>query len=268
MSDGDTSNGDIAPSNGDLAPSTARRVLDVLYALTQSPDGMSVRGISDQIGSSRSSIHRILKSLSEDEYVEQKPDGGYVVGMRMVELSARVFGVVPLLRYADESMRRLVSKVSETAYLATFDHESLYATFVHRVESTRPIRHVQPLGTRIPLHAGAVGKAILFADASIRLEDLPLTAITPHTLVDIDALRADLDESRERGYAISRQERVEGIIGVAAPVTSGDVVVGGLAVAVPIGHEPTVDIDVVGTLVRECAADISSTLRAMGVSRL
>ncbi len=259
---------DVDASHGDMALSAARKVLDVLDALTQSSDGMSVRGISEHIGSSRSSIHRILKSLSGDGYVEQKPDGGYVIGIRMVELGARVFRVVPLLRYADESMRRLVSRVSETTYLATFDRESLFATFVHRVESTRAIRHVQPLGMRIPLHAGAIGKAILFADPSIRLEDLPLTAITPHTLVDLEALRLDLDESRERGYALSRQERVEGIIGVAAPVTSGDVVVGGLAVSAPLAHESAINIGNVGTLVKECAADLSRTLLAMGVSRI
>jgi IclR family transcriptional regulator, acetate operon repressor len=261
----------VTDSNGnstDLAPSTARRVLDVLFALTDSADGMSVRGIAEQIGSSRSSTHRILRALSEDGYVEQKPDGGYVVGVRMVELGARVFGVVPLLRYADELMRRLVTKVAETAYLATFDRESLFATFVHRVESTRPIRHVQPLGTRIPLHAGAVGKAILYADPSIDLADLPLPGITPHTIVDRKVLEADLAKSRERGYAISREERVEGIIGVAAPLISGDVVLGGLAVAIPVGHEELIGVDHVGELVRGCASDISATLNAMGISRL
>jgi IclR family acetate operon transcriptional repressor len=259
---------DTESPSADLTPSTARRVLDVLYALTDSEEGMSVRGIADQIGSSRSSTHRILRAMADDQFVEQKPDGGYVIGVRMVELGARVLGVVPLLKYSNELMRRLVSEVAETAYLATFDRVSLFASFVHRVESTRPIRHVQPLGTKIPLHAGAVGKAILFADESINLAELPLPAVTPHTIVDLQELEEDIREARKRGYAVSREERVEGIIGVAAPLLSGGVVVGGLAVAVPVGHEGATDVDRVGQLVRTCAADISATLNAMGVNRL
>jgi len=248
-------------------PSTARRVTDVLFALTESESGMSVRGIAERTDNSRSSTHRILQVLSEDGYAEQRADGGYVAGPKLVELGARVFGVVPILRYADELMRRLVDEVGETCYLATFDREELFATFVHRVESDQPVRHVQPLGARIPLHAGAVGKAILVAADDIDLNTIELVRITPHTLTTRREFLKDLEASRARGYAVSYEERVEGIVGVASALTSGDTVVGGLAVAIPVGRVPEEGLEGIGDAIRKYAAAISATLTAMGVKR-
>lgn len=213
-------------------PSTARRVTDVLFALTESEGGMSVRAIAERTDNSRSSTHRILQVLSDDGYAEQRADGGYVAGSKLVELGARVFGVVPILRYTDELMRRLVDEVGETCYLATFNREDLFATFIHRVESDQPVRHVQPLGTRIPLHAGAVGKAILVA-SDVDINDIELVRFTPHTLTTRREFVKDLEAARARGYAVSYEERVEGIVGVAAALTSGDTPIGGLAVAIP-----------------------------------
>jgi IclR family acetate operon transcriptional repressor len=249
------------------APSTARRVTDVLFALTESEKGMSVRGIAERTDGSRSSTHRILQVLSEDGYAEQRADGGYVAGPKLVELGARVFGVVPVLRYADELMRRLVNEVDETCYLATFNREELFATFIHRVESDQPVRHVQPLGTRIPLHAGAVGKAILVAADDIDLNAIDLVRITPHTLTTRRDFLKDLEVSRARGYAVSHEERVEGIVGVAAALTSGDTVVGGLAIAIPLSRLPQQGIEGIGETISKYAAAISATLTAMGVKR-
>lgn len=249
-------------------PSTARRVTDVLFALTESEDGMSVRAIAEKSENSRSSTHRILQVLSEDGYAEQRADGGYAAGPKLVELGARVFGVVPILRYADELMRRLVVDVGETCYLATFNREELFATFVHRVESDQPVRHVQPLGTRIPLHAGAVGKAILLAAPDIDPASVELVRFTPHTITTRREFLKDLEISRARGYAISREERVEGIIGVAAALTSGTTVVGGLTVAMPVSRSPKDGLEGVGETIRKYAGAISAALTAMGVKRL
>jgi IclR family acetate operon transcriptional repressor len=62
---------------------------------------------------------------------------------------------------ADSIATELVREVGETCYLATYSRDDASTTFIHRVETDNPVRHVQALGARLPLHAGAVGKAIL-----------------------------------------------------------------------------------------------------------
>jgi IclR family acetate operon transcriptional repressor len=158
--------------------------------------------------------------------------------------------------------------VGETCYLATFNRDELFATFIHRVESNQPVRHVQPLGTRIPLHAGAVGKAILVASQDVNVDDIELVRFTPHTLTTRREFVKDLEASRARGYAVSYEERVEGIVGVAAALTSGDTAVGGLAVAIPVSRVPEEGLDGIGDAIRKYAAAVSATLTAMGVTRL
>ena len=57
--------------------SSTRRVTDVLFALTESEVGMSVRGIAERSDNSRSSTHRIPRILSDAGFAEQHADGGY-----------------------------------------------------------------------------------------------------------------------------------------------------------------------------------------------
>ena len=174
-------------------------VVETLYALAERPEGSSIRAIAQETGNSRSSTHRILQYLAIGGYAEQTQNGSYVVGSRLVSLSARVFGVVPVLQIAGSIMRKLVEDVGETCYLATYSPGDDFCTYVHRVESAHLVRHVQPLGGRIPLHAGAVGKAILASLPSFDFESLDLVAYTPHTLTSVAGL-----EGQPRGRAPTR----------------------------------------------------------------
>jgi DNA-binding IclR family transcriptional regulator len=53
------------------------------------------------------------------------------------------------------------------------------------------------------------------------LAELPLTAITPHTVTDRKQLEAELAATRKRGYAVSSGERSPGAAAVAAPIRDG-----------------------------------------------
>jgi IclR family transcriptional regulator, acetate operon repressor len=243
------------------------RVMDTLYALTSSEGILSVRTIAEATGNSRSSTHRILQSMAESGYAEQRQDGGYTVGPRLIELAARVFGVVPVLKIADSVMTQLEAEVGETCYLASYSPGDTYTTFIHRVESDHPLRHVQPLGTRLPLHAGAIGKAVLAA-SDVDPASIELTAYTPRTLTTRTALVKDLKAIRSQGYATSVEERVVGVAGVAAPLMSGDTVVGGLSVSIPASRVPKAGLDGIGIAVRKRAQELSLALTAMGVKRI
>jgi len=243
-------------------------VVETLYALAERPEGSSIRTIAQETGNSRSSTHRILQYLARGGYAEQTENGSYVVGSRLVSLSARVFGVVPVLQIARSIMRKLVEDVGETCYLATYSPGEDFCTYVHRVESDHPVRHVQPLGVRIPLHAGAVGKAILASLPGFDFDSLELIAYTPHTLTSVAELKASLEIVRRQHYATSVEERVVGVAGVAAAVKSGDTVMGALTVSVPRSRVPRRGLDGIGIVVRNHADELTSALTAMGVKRI
>jgi len=253
--------------NGARAVSSFPRIVEVLYALTGGSQMQSVRAIAEVTGNSRSATQRILRSLADTGYAEQRDDGSYAVGPRLVELAARVFGVVPVLKLADSAMSGLVRELGETCYLATYTRGDTFTTYIHRVESDHPVRHVQALGVRLPLHAGAVGKAILSV-ADIKLDQLELTKYTPQTPTSKASLRKELERARETGYTTSFEERVVGVVGVAAPLIAGDTVVGALTVAIPTSRVPKEGVDNIGKKVRKCAHEFSLALTAMGVKRI
>ena len=243
-------------------------VVETLYALAARPEGSSIRAIAQETGNSRSSTHRILQYLARSGYAEQTENGSYVVGSRLVSLSARVFGVVPVLQIARSIMRKLVDEVGETCYLATYLPNDDFCTYVHRVESDNLVRHVQPLGVRLPLHAGAVGKAILASLPAFDFALLDLVPYTAHTLTTESALKESLELVREKGYATSVEERVLGVAGVASVLKSGESVVGALTVSVPLSRVAPTGLDQIGELVKAHAEELSSALTGIGVTRI
>lgn len=120
-------------------------------------------------------------------------------------------------------------------------------------------------GIRIPLHASALGKALLawspISDAE--LHRLPLTAETERTITSAEELRADLTRSVERGYALNDQEVDTGFRTIGVPVLGDD---GHAKFAIglrgPIALMPPEAIDGFSRQAIAIAADVQSVLFA------
>lgn len=76
------------------------------------------------------------------------------------------------------------------------------------------------LGQTLYLHATSVGK--LFAAHIPQLQKQlfarPRQKLTQHTLTAESALEKEFDWIRKTGYAVSREEAIPGIVGIAVPV--------------------------------------------------
>jgi IclR family acetate operon transcriptional repressor len=261
--------------NGDVEAETASHagmpvlVANTLYALTEGSEGLSIRQLAEATQNSRSSTHRILKSLARAGFVRQTVTGSYVIGSRLVRLAARVFGTVPVLQIANLTMRELVEEIGETCYLALYSETERLVTYVHRIEGRNPVRFVQPIGVRMPLHAGAVGKAILAEFPNMDLETLDLHRYTQNTLTNIAALRAELKRICKQGYATSIEERVEGVAGAAAVIRSANHVVGALTVSIPVSRiKKPEQLQTIGQIVKKYADELSLALTATGIERI
>lgn len=237
-------------------PSSALQSAIMLQALSMhGAAGLSVRTAADLVGTSRSAAHRLLQSLASAGFAVQDSQGSYTVGSRLVLLAAQVLSGSSPLSAAHDVMARLVDEVGETAYLAMLLADESQAMFVYRVECANPVRYVQPIGTLIPLDAGAAGKAIL-------------AHLDRGTAGASAELARELARVRELGFATSIQERIAGAAGVAAPVRSRSVVVGSLTVNVPTNRLPAEGLDVLGPVIAAYAEEISTIMTAFGATRL
>jgi DNA-binding IclR family transcriptional regulator len=76
------------------------------------------------------------------------------------------------------------------------------------------------------LHYSATGKAMLAFMPAERvdwiLDEYGLVKRTANTITDRDALLSELETVRENGYAVNREEEIEGIRAVGAPIRTPD----------------------------------------------
>jgi len=139
-------------------------------------------------------------------------------------------------------MEQLVGDIRETCNLGVFDRDSVL--YIERVECDWRIRIQLGAGSRVPLHASAIGKLLVAhlptAARSRILDTIPRPALTDNTIIDADKLEIEFAQIRRLGYAINNSESTEGLIGLAVPVrTAKGRIIAGLSV-----HAPTTRLEI------------------------
>ncbi len=115
----------------------------------------------------------------------------------------------------------MAESCQETVHVAILEDTDVI--YVAKVDSTQAVRMVSAAGRRLPAHCTAVGKMLL---ASLPAEELAarlpdgagLRAMTPRSVTDVAALRKELEQVAERGFAVEESESNPDVSCVAAPV--------------------------------------------------
>jgi len=194
----------------------ADRVADVLLLFARSEDPLGVSRIARSLSLSKAVVHRILQSLVSRSLVAPVPGGSaYVLGPAAAGLAARAWSQLDVRSVASPVLRRLRDTTRETTTLSVLVGDQ--RIYLDQFESPQEVKMVVEIGPRFPLHSGASSRAILahlptpFADEAVR----QLSVLRPD--LDAEAYLADLALTRERGYAVSLNERNTGAASIAAP---------------------------------------------------
>jgi DNA-binding IclR family transcriptional regulator len=174
-------------------------------------------GVVRATGLSRTTAHRLLKSLDAHGLLEYVGGRGYRLGPRLLKLAALSLQEPSLRDAAHPALERLAAATGESAqlYVTSIDGR----VCVDSVESSSELRTFVPIGEELPLWAGSAGKVFLAsmlpeqAEAHIRRAHA-LTANTPTA----DRLRRQVATVRRQGWAASAGERQAGVGSVSAPV--------------------------------------------------
>lgn len=206
-----------SPQNQVLVIDKAVRLLEEF----RSADTLTLADLSERLGMSKSTVHRLLSSLDQVGFVakESKP-GCYRLGLKLFELGSLVQARLELRQIAHPYLTQLVEQTDETAFLIIRD--GMQGVCIERIEG----RHVQSLmlkmGGTLPLHAGGSTRCLLGYSPDDVLEQLlaagPLKVFTPYTIVGRDALRADVEQTRKQGYTLSYQDVTIGVAALGVPI--------------------------------------------------
>jgi DNA-binding IclR family transcriptional regulator len=136
-------------------------------------------------------------------------------------------------------LMKLAQETGETCNLTALVGSDI--VYLDRIETAWPLRVMLAPGSHVPLHATASGKLLLSllpkAQRNRLLRLLPLRPLTPATIVEVDALARELEQTRKRRIGINRDEHLSGLIAVAVPVMlARNRAVAAIAIQAPVGR--------------------------------
>jgi DNA-binding IclR family transcriptional regulator len=211
---------------------TLARGINILSALRDAPEGLSVAELVRALGLPRSILTRLLTTLDEARYVERTGSRSYRLGPELIALGKAVRA--DLRDVAATVLRGLAEKLNATVVLVVRDGD--HAVVISVVEPMNTdLRLSFRLGSRHLLHQGAEGMAILAGN-------LPLPGE-----------RTEVTEARRSGYAVSAGEILAGTWGLAVPVA---LVPGAATMSVGVICAQALDEAETAALVAEAAGEL------------
>src|SRR6478735_2303949 len=243
------------------------RAAAILRLLSGRSRRLGVVDLAGELGLPKGTVHGLLRTLQHVGFVEQDEETGkYQLGAALLHMGSSYLDGNELRTRALNWSDSLAARTHESVRIGTL-HEG-QVLIVHHV--FRPDDSLQTLdvGTLLPAHATALGKALL-ADSPYVADELAaagLDRFTPATVTDADALRTQLETTRERGWAADIEELVDGEVSYAAAIKDRrGVLVGAIGISGPVERllmdgEPSIELI---SYVREAARAVSRDLGAV-----
>jgi len=242
------------------------RALQILSSFTVQEFEMSVADLHEKLGIHKSTLVRLLQSMAAEGLIEQNPETGeYRLGIKTFEIGSlysrtRMMNIGVLAR---PPMQRMSSRLSLSANLAIRDGtEIVYVETIEPVGS--PLRVAYSAGDRFGVHHTALGKALIAFLPGEQLEnllaELELKPLTPHTITSAEDLVTELEQVRERGYAVDDEESLPGLRCVSAPIWNDNRVVAALSASGSTLLVTKDRVDEIAGAVIDAAREISTQL--------
>ncbi len=198
--------------------SVTGRLLSILGAFEASVKPLSISQIVERTGLPTSTAYRMVGDLEDWGALTRNKDGSFQIGVRIWELaqhaslSQREHVVRPYLQ-------DLFDLVHENVHMAV--RQGANALYVDKIYGSRKMPIVSRIGSRLPLHATAVGRVLLAAEPTWFRNaylDKKLVAPTTKTMLSREALEQELRVVTRQGYAVTVEQMRMGASSIAVPI--------------------------------------------------
>ena len=200
---------------------TLAKGLELLNILESSTNSMKLAEVAKIANLTKPTTHRLLSTLVDYGMIRfDSNTQDYRLGMRLFELSRKVWDEFDLRGSASAEMLKLNEITGESIGLAIIDDEA--GVCIDEIESKHHLRERSRIGQRIALFQSAIGKALVTGlqhnTRTNFIDKLKPSFFKNSIYKSKFDLIAHLDLVNARGYAIEDQEQLTGIMGVAAPI--------------------------------------------------
>jgi IclR family KDG regulon transcriptional repressor len=208
-------------ASSDLYVRSVGRAVSILEQFTLERPELSLTEISNGIGLSKSTTHRLLSTLEATEMVEfDKKTVRYRLGLKTFRLGSVVSKSMELAKQADPLLRSVAEETEETSFLVVVDGDE--ALCLRRFDGTHHVRVLfLEAGKRSAFNCGAAQRMLLAHLPEGRWAEVVAghaRRMTQYSLVSRDELERDRREIRERGYSVSWEDVTLHACALGAPV--------------------------------------------------
>jgi DNA-binding IclR family transcriptional regulator len=217
---------------------TVQRTLGLLRLLAESDDPVAVRDVAAALDLPPSTSHRLLHQFMSAGFVVTAPAGKqYQIGPELRRVAALIQSKSSVATTVQPFLDELTAACDEASLFAVFDRATAGVAFAAKADSSQALSYRISLNTPVSAYWGSSSQVIL---AYLPEPDLQrvLAAAHPSPVgarppLEEAAFRAYLAGIRDRGWILTRGEKLPSAVGTSAPVFGSAGVVGSLTVTIP-----------------------------------
>ncbi len=240
------------------------RAFAILEEVARSRDGVTLAELSKRLGLHTSTVFHLVQTMVARGYVRQMREGRrYRIGRPLFALAAAARDEIELISLATPVLENLSAETGETGHFGVWSGGSVVV--LAKTHGAGAFQMAGSVGPLRPAYCTGLGKALLAALAPSQLDrylaTTELRPLSPHTTVEPERLRRQLEEVRRDGIAFDDGEFDPEVRCVAVPVRDfTGRVAGALGISGPIWRLSLARLQECATLVRAAADRLSDEL--------
>ncbi len=213
----------------------AVKTMSILECLVRHKGGLNLTQLAQSLGIPVSTAHELVSTLVELGYLQYDPElRRYEIGFKLLDLGQAYLHEMEIYLAATPFLGQVSRALDCVASVYVFDRAEDMVLALAEEGGAAHLRLIWRLGRQSTLHCSAPGKVFLAAlkDEEVErlLARLGMAQFTPNTITDLARLRLELDNVREHGYGLDREEVLPGIGCMAVPIVANGSQIGALSV--------------------------------------
>lgn len=226
--------GDFLTENKRVSYGNVSHALDILLFFKEHEE-CSLGKMAEILNLKKSYLSKLLDPLKEKGFIAQDAGtGNYRLGLSCLELGTAFEKRLDIRKVTHPYLVELSSVTNELVHLGVLD--SNIVVLLERIMNQESGLRLQfHLSLTSPPHSTGLGKVLLAYSNQKMVENYLSTAklepFSPHTTVNPDMIRKELEQIRLKGYYLSFETFESGVSCIAAPVFSSQ---GTIAAAISI----------------------------------
>lgn len=222
----------LPPNTKTFYNRSLERALQILCSFNRDNQTLSLTQLAKILTLSKTTVLRLNSTLIKFDFLKyDQTSKQYSLGLKLFELGSVIFSSFSIRRVASPHLNRLQSKLGKTVFLGILQNDEL--VYIDKREEPRnPIQFSSQIGTRRPPYFGMLGQILMAFLPDSEVDRLlgknDLESFTKKSLTNGKEFRKRLVKIREQGFFMDKEEALNGVTGIGAPIRdyTGKVIAG------------------------------------------